>query len=303
LRIEDKKGILEKRQFITQSVRDFFCSRNFLEVETPCRIPAPIPETHIDSVASGTWFLHASPEICMKRLLAAGYERLFQICKCYREGERGSRHLPEFTLLEWYRSHSDYTDLMADCEALVAYIVPSLGKGEELSYQKETLDIRPPWERLTVDEAFRLYASMSLDEAINTERFEEILTDEVEPFLGIRKPTFLYDYPLPLASLARRKKSNPLLAERFELYLFGMELANGFSELTDPAEQQRRFAETAQERSHWGKPNHPVPEPFLRDLAKMPEAAGIALGLDRMIMILTDTNIIDDVVAFTPEML
>jgi lysyl-tRNA synthetase class 2 len=303
LRIEEKKHILKKRQLITQSIRTFFHSQNFLEVETPCRIPAPIPEAHIDSVASGAWFLHASPEICMKRLLASGYERLFQICKCYREGERGGRHLPEFTLLEWYRSDADYTYLMSDCEALFGHIATSLERGTSLRYREEILDLRPPWERVTVHEAFRLYASISPEEAIRTGQFEEILVDRVEPFLGARKPTFLYDYPLPLASLSRRKKDNPLLAERFELYLFGMELANGFSELTDPAEQRRRFEETSQERLQWGKPDYPLPEPFLRDMAKMPESAGIALGLDRLIMILTNANIIDDVVAFTPEML
>ena len=303
MRIEEKKHILKKRQIVTQAVRTFFYSQNFLEVETPCRIPAPIPEVYIDPVVSGSWFLHASPEICMKRLLAAGYEKLFQICKCYREGERGSRHLPEFTLLEWYRSNSGYTDLMTDCEALWGHVTASMGIGMRLGYQKEILDISPPWERITVDEAFRLYASVSPEEAIRTGQFEEILVDKVEPFLGIRKPTFLYDYPLPLASLARRKRDNPFLAERFELYLFGMELANGFSELIDPMEQKKRFEETAQERLRWGKPNYPMPEPFLQDLAKMTEAAGIALGLDRMIMILTDANIIDDVVAFTPEML
>jgi len=303
MRIEEKGCILKKRQLITQSVRAFFCSQDFLEVETPCRIPAPIPETHIDPVVSGSWFLQPSPEICMKRLLAAGYGNLFQICKCYREGERGARHLPEFTILEWYRRDSDYTNLMTDCENLFVHVAASLEAGMYLSYQQKTLDLHPPWERITVDEAFRLYASMSLEEAISTEQFEEILVDEVEPFLGVRKPTFLYDYPLSLASLARKKKSNPSLAERFELYLFGMELANGFSELIDPVEQQMRFAEAAQERLRWGKPNYPLPEPFLRDLAKMPEAAGIALGLDRMIMILTNAGIIDDVVAFTPEML
>ena len=284
-------------------MRDFFYSRNFLEVETPCRIPAPIPEAHIDSVASGDWFLHPSPEICMKRLLAAGYEKIFQICKCYREGERGARHLPEFTILEWYRANSDYTALMTDCEALFGHIAVSLATGMSLRYQEKVLDISPPWKRITIGEAFRAYASVSPEEAIRAGQFEEILVDKVEPFLGVCKPAFLYDYPLPLASLARRKRDNPSLAERFELYLFGMEMANGFSELIDPVEQRKRFAETARERSHWKKPNYPVPEPFLLDLARMPEAAGIALGLDRMIMILTNAGVIDDVVAFPPEML
>jgi len=286
-----------------EAVRRFFIERDYLEVETPNRIPAPAPETHVDSFASGDWFLHPSPEICMKRLLAAGYERLFQICKCYREGERGARHLPEFTLLEWYRAGGDYTDLMRDCEALTSCVAGRLGGGMQIMYQGAQLDLEPPWERVTVDEAFRRYAAMPVGEALATDCFEEILVDRVEPRLGFGKPTFLCDYPLPLASLAKKKKADPLVAERFELYLCGMELANGFTELTDPEEQRYRFEEAIEGRKRIGKPVSPMPEPFLSELVRMPDAAGIALGLDRLVMVLTDSATIDRVVAFTPEML
>lgn len=298
-----KKAFLQQRQTIMEAVRGFFRALNFLDVETPNRIPAPAPEVHVDSFASETWFLHPSPEVCMKRMLAAGYESLFQICKCYREGERGARHLPEFTLLEWYRAGVDYTVLMADCENLIWETARRLDLGLRFVYQKQAVDLEPPWERITVDEAFRRYAGVTAEAALAADRFEVILVEQVEPHLGCGKPTFLYDYPLPLASLARRKNDNPRVAERFELYICGMELANGFSELTDVSEQRRRFLEAVAERERMGKAASPMPEPFLDDLSRMPEAAGIALGLDRLVMVLTDAAVIDQVVAFTPEML
>lgn len=298
-----KKAMLRQRQSIMAAVRHFFRERDFLEIETPNRIPAPAPETHIDSFKSGDWFLHPSPELCMKRLLAAGYERIFQICKCYREGERGTRHLPEFTLLEWYRAEADYTALMRDCEGLLFYVAGQLGLGPQLSYQGQAIDLTPPWERITVDQAFRRYAGVSPEEALAADRFEEILVVQVEPHLGFERPTFLYDYPLSLGSLAKKKTADPPVAERVELYCFGIELANGFSELTDAVEQRQRFVADSQERKRLNKADYPLPEPFLEDLARMPEAAGIALGLDRLVMILTDATTIDQVVAFTPEML
>lgn len=302
-KLAGKKALLRRRQVIVAAIRDFFYARDFLEVETSNRIPAPAPEVHVDSFSSGTWFLHPSPEVCMKRLLAAGYERLFQICKCYRDGERGARHLPEFTLLEWYRAGADYNALMADCENLLADTVRRLALGRCFVYQGQAIDLEPPWERITVDEAFRRYTGVTADDVLAAGRFEEILVEEVEPHLGLGKPTFLCDYPLPLASLARRKNDHPRVAERFELYICGMELANGFSELTDPAEQRRRFQEAIEERNRLGKALSPMPEPFLDDLSRMPEAAGIALGLDRLVMVLADAAVIDQVVAFTPEML
>jgi elongation factor P--(R)-beta-lysine ligase len=302
-KLEGKRRVLAKRQLILEAVRRFFGSRDFLDVETPNRIPAPAPEVHVDSFASGTWFLHPSPEVCMKRLLAAGYERLFQICKCYREGERGARHLPEFTLLEWYRAGADYTALMTDCEDLISFTAQQLGVGMRIAYQGQEIDLEPPWERITVDEAFQRYAATTVEGALATGRFDDILVEAVEPHLGCGNPTFLCDYPLPMASLARKKSGNSLVAERFELYICGMELANGFSELTDAQEQRCRFEEASQERMCLGKVASPLPEPFLEDLSRMPEAAGIALGLDRLVMVFTDSAVIDQVVAFTPEML
>jgi lysyl-tRNA synthetase class 2 len=288
-----KRATLEKRARIVHTIRAFFIDGEFLEVETPHRLPGNAPELHIDAVASGDWFLHTSPELCMKRLLAAGYPRLFQICRCWRENERGSRHLPEYTMLEWYRTGCDYSVLMADCEELLRRLCPEGRLG--------AIDLAPPWERLTVAEAFARHASLGLDEALVGGRFDEIVALEIEPQLGRTRPTFLTDYPAPLAALARRKPDDPKVAERFELYLGGLELANAFSELNDPAEQRRRFEKEETERRRAGKPPYPVPEKFLTELAAMPPSAGIALGVDRLVMLLTGATAIDEVVAFTPE--
>ncbi len=288
-----KRPTLEKRARIVHAIRVFFMAGDFLEVETPHRLPGNAPELHIDAVACGDGFLHTSPELCMKRLLAAGYPRLFQICRCWRQGERGARHLPEYTMLEWYRSGCDYRALMDDCEALFAALCPER--------QLAGIDLTPPWERLTVAEAFARYGSLSLKEALATKRFDEIIALEIEPRLGQERPTFLLDYPATHAALARRKPDNPQVAERFELYVRGLELANAFSELTDPNEQRRRFEQEETERRRLGKAPYPTPEKFLKELAALSDAAGIALGVDRLAMLLTSAQTIDEVVAFTPE--
>jgi lysyl-tRNA synthetase class 2 len=284
-----------------QTIRGFFISRDYLEIETPELIPAPAPEEHIDAVPCGQWFLQTSPELCMKRLLAAGYEKIFQICKCYRAGERGALHLPEYTMLEWYRRDADYRDLMTECEALLAYVADRCGKGGFLDYQGNAIALQSPWERLSVAEAFCRYAPVSMPEALLQDDFDEMIACRIAPLLGHGRPTFLYDYPVSLGALARARKDNPELAERFELYVAGMELANAFSELTDPWEQRRRFEKALDFRRTQGKSFYPMPEPFLQILSAMPEAAGIALGVDRLAMIFTDSPTIDEVVAFTPE--
>jgi lysyl-tRNA synthetase class 2 len=292
-----KRQTLTERARIIQNIRSFFIDRGYLEVETPHRIPANAPEPHIDAVASGACALHTSPELAMKRMLAAGYEQLFQICRVWRDGERGQFHLPEFTLLEWYRSGIDYNALMNECMELLFVLVPE-GK---LYREGRTIELAMPWQKLTVAEAFAQHASMGLNEALASNCFEEILTSEVEPHLGKERPTFLTEYPSSLAALARTKPGEPQVAERFELYIDGLELANAFSELTDAEEQRRRFEEDEELRCLSGKAPYPLPEKFLAELSTMPEAAGIALGLDRLIMLITDATKIDEVVAFTPD--
>lgn len=298
-----KRETLTKRADIIRAVRSFFDSRNYLEVETPIRIPAPAPEAHIDAVASEGWFLHTSPELCMKRLVAGGFPQIYQICHCFRHGERGSLHLPEFTMLEWYRAGADYFSLMDECEELIRYIADTVGISRRISRDGKEMDISPPWERMTLREAFRRFSPLSLEEVLAADTFDEVLVEYVEPHLGREKPTFLHDYPLAMASLARPHRHDPHLAERFELYMASVEIANAFSELTDPDEQERRFAAEERRRRIAGKVPYPSLEPFLACLPHLPPTAGIALGIDRLVMILTGTFKIDDVVPFTPETL
>ena len=282
-------------------IREFFLINGFLEVETPCRIPAPAPEHHIDAEPSGEWFLQTSPELCMKRLLAAGHTKIYQICKCFRQTERGHRHLPEFSMLEWYQAEIDYLDMMDQVEQLVCFIAQKISRANELSYRGKRIDLKRPWPRMSVSQAFKRYAPISLERALSENRFDALMVDCVEPNLDQTGPLFLYDYPALLGALARLKPDNPAVAERFELFMGGLEICNAFSELTDPVEQQNRFAAEQHQRSKAGKCNYPMPEKFLGSLEFMPESAGNALGVDRLVMLFTDTANIDDVVAFTPE--
>lgn len=300
-RLAAKKPFLLLRARIIQALRCFFLERNYLEIETPLLIPAPAPELHIDAIQAGDRFLHTSPELCMKRLLAAGYDRIFQICRCFREGERGSSHLPEFTLLEWYRAGTDYRGLMDDCEEMLLHLSTALGFGKTIHYRGKAMDLTRPWPRLKVKQALMEYAGRDLEDVLADGSFDETLVTHVEPRLGFPKPTFLCDYPSSLAALARTKEKEPESAERFELYMAGFELANAFSELTDAREQEKRFELERQERQRLGKKAYPMPDKFLEALPFMPESAGIALGVDRLVMLFCDQKEIDAVVSFTPE--
>lgn len=296
-----KTAKLERRAEILHRIRGFFRGRGFLEVETPLRIPAPLPEAHIEVVPSDGWVLQPSPELCMKRLLAAGHEKIFQICKCFRKAERGRRHLPEMTMLEWYASGQTYDDLMACCEDLIRLIACKLGMGDAVGYQGATIDLSAPWPRLTVSEAFRRFGSASMERALARGRFDELMGIEIEPHLGRERPLFLIDYPAEKASLARLKPDSPAVAERFELYIGGLELCNGFSELNDAAEQRRRFAAEQEFIRDSGRAVRPLPERFLDALERMPSCAGNALGIDRLVMLFCNAAEIDEVVAFAPE--
>ncbi len=289
------------RARMVQAIRLFFVNRGYLEVETPQLIPSPVPETHIDAICAGDLYLQTSPEICMKRLLSAGYPKMFQISKCFRRGERGTLHLPEFTLLEWYQTGTDYNGLMKECERLFIWVSRSLEMGENIRYRDMDIILKPPWERITVSDAFARYTSFTLEKAVEKGCFDDVMVGDIEPHLGINRPTFLYDYPASLAALARLKPENPEFAERFEIYIGGLELANGFSELTDPEEQRARFERDQHQRQNSGRQVYPMPERFLNSLEHMPETAGIALGVDRLAMIFTNSSRIDYVVSFTPE--
>lgn len=292
---------LAARAQIIHKIREFFLNRGYLEVDTPVLIPAPAPESHINAIEAGDLYLQTSPELCMKRLLAADYPRVFQICRCWRGGERGSRHLPEFTMLEWYRSYSDYTDLMTETAELLRYIADSLSASAVVSYKGLKVDLGASPETLSVRDAFDRYTGTTMEKALEDDEFDLLMTDLIEPRLGNERPTIIFDYPSEKAALSRLKAGDSSVAERFELYLAGMEIANAFSELADPDTQRQRFMKEIAYREKISARIYPMPEPFLDELAEMPPAAGIALGVDRLVMFFTGAETIDEVVAFTPE--
>lgn len=298
---------LRKRAALFRCIRTFFHSQGFIEVDTPLRQPVYIPERNIVPIASGDQYLQTSPELCMKRLLAHGCEKIFQISHCFRQGELGRHHLEEFQLLEWYRTGSDYTHLMADCQGLLRFLHEALseptafGDDPNATEYFPGIDLSAEWQKLTVADAFARYSPMSLKQALDSESFEEILTEHVEPHLGTQSPVFLYAYPYELASLARKSPANPKIAERFELYIKGIELANGFSELTDEQEQRNRFEEEIAAISAKFGNTVIMPERFLHDLGKIEEAAGIALGVDRLFMLALNCHSITSAVTFSPE--
>jgi lysyl-tRNA synthetase class 2 len=295
------KPNLELRARIIQTIRSFFINHQYLEVETPIRIPAPAPEAYIYAVTTGEWFLQTSPEMCMKRLLAAGFARIFQICKCFRNKERGAKHLPELTMLEWYGTGRNYMDLMDECEDLIGTVARLINGSDIIHYRGRKIKLEVPWTRMAVSAAFQQYASLTMEMSLEKDCFDEVMASEIEPNLGMPKPLFLYDYPAPRGALARLKPGNDLLAERFELYIAGIELCNGFSELTDPVEQKARFEKEQQLRKSLGHPIYPIPQKFLNALENIPDAAGNALGIDRLVMLFSNSTDIDDVVTFTPE--
>jgi lysyl-tRNA synthetase class 2 len=300
-RLARRQKALWKRAAIVQGMRRFFIDRGYLEVETPQRIPSPAPESQIDAVPADGWFLQTSPELCMKRLLAAGYERIFQMSHCWRSGERGSLHVPEFTMIEWYRAGANYRDLMEECEALVPAVAGSLHLSTQITYLGQAISLEAPWERISVDEAYRRHAGVSAEQALRNDQFDEVMVRDVEPHLGVGHPTFLYDYPAERGCLARLRADNPNVAERFELYVGGLELANAFSELIDADEQRARFTKEEAYRRSLGSHPYPLASKFLDELHNMPPAAGIALGVDRLVMLLVNAASIDQVLAFTPE--
>lgn len=273
------------RAEVIRKIRAFFDARGFVEVETPVRIAAPAPEPHIDCPPSGRAFLRASPELQMKKLLAAGMEKIYQIGPCFREGECGSRHQPEFTMIEWYRAHADYRAILADMEALVAGIVPGL---------------RAPFARITVRDAYRKFAGWDPVTDWDADRFDVDMATKIEPALP-KAPIFLMDYPAPAASLARLKPDAPAVAERWEFYVDGIELANCFSELVDGPAQRTRFEAAKAERRRLGEADYPLDGEFLDVIGTMPPSGGVALGVDRLVMLAAGAKSIADVRAFSAE--
>lgn len=310
------------RQSLLAAWRRFFLGEGYLEVETPLLVPAPGMEPHITAFevpfvpemeigARRTLYLHTSPEYAMKRLLAEGSGPLFQLCKVFRNGEVSRTHNPEFTLLEFYRPDADYQAIMADLEAVLA--------AGETALEREAQFSRRPYERLSVRDALLRHAGIDLKRCPDattlraaaaetgvrtgpTDSFDDIFfrifLQKVEPRLGHERPTFLIEYPASMASLARLKPGDPSVAERFELYVDGLELANGFSELTDATEQRARLLEEQSWRQSHGRTAYPLDEAFLAALGEMPPSGGVALGVDRVLMVLLGLERIEDVLLF-----
>jgi lysyl-tRNA synthetase class 2 len=327
----DRREAARARAGLQAAVRRFLTGRGYEEVETPCLVPAPGMEPHIDAFcapfvpegggAPRPLWLHSSPEYAMKRLLADGFERIFQLARVFRNGEVSATHNPEFTMLELYRAGTDYQGIMADLEELVAEAARALAGGTRVVSGGRDLDLATPFERLTVAEAFRTRAGIDLpacggdagrlreallargldggrpDDTYDDLFFRTFLA-RIEPGLGERRPVYLVDWPAPMAALSRLKAGDPTVAERFELYAGGLELANGFSELTDAAEQRRRLEEERALRVRLGRPAYPIDERFLAALPRMPAAGGVALGLDRLLMLLTGAQAIEEVLLF-----
>jgi elongation factor P--(R)-beta-lysine ligase len=312
------------RAQMNHALREYFATEHYLEVETPNLILRPGLEPHIDPFATQFvpqtglgqthWlYLHTSPEYAMKRLLSQYKQNIFQICKTYRNGEITGTHNPEFTMLEFYRAQSDYHGIMAHTEAALSYVESKTNKTSH-TFQKT------PYERISVRDAVLKYANIDIQkhdsfESLRLEAkrmsvfvspeaktfdevFFHIFLERVEPHLGHERPTFLIEYPASQASLSRLKPNDSTVAERVELYVRGLELANGFSELTDEAEQRKRLTEEQAYRRAAGRPVFELDEPFLQALKAMPPAAGIAVGLDRVLMVLTGASEITEVLLF-----
>jgi lysyl-tRNA synthetase class 2 len=295
---------LRTRHAVLRAIRQFFDARDYLEVDTPARVPSPGLDVHLDAFevpgGAGPRFLHTSPEYQMKRLVAGGLPRVYQLGKAFRRDEVGHLHQPEFCMLEWYRAGASYADLMAETEQLVASVALGVLGATRLP---SGLELGAPWRRLTVRDAFRELAGVEADSLLDDEeRFFRVLVDQVEPRLGFERPTLLCDYPLSMASLARPSAADPSVAERFEAYLNGVELCNGFGELTDAREQRRRLLADQARRRELGKPVYPIDERFLAALEQgLPSCAGNALGVDRLVMLLTGATHIRDVICFADD--
>ena len=289
------------RSRITKSIRDFFHSNDYMEIESPIRLSCPALEDYIDAVPSGKtygerMYLRTSPELHLKRFLAeseGAADKVFQIGSCFRLGEIGTQHQEEFTMLEWYRLNADYRDILNEMQQMIRRIVRDLDI--DVMFRSEQIHIQEDWEVLTVEEAFDKFADISAESAIAQDCFEEVLTEQVEPNLGKAKPTFLIDYPASMAALAKLSESNPNVCERWELYIGGLELANCYSELTDEVEQLRRFEKTAELRENDNREVYPIDEAFMKALPKLPNCGGVALGLDRLCMVLTNSETIEEV--------
>lgn len=318
------------REKVLAAIRDYFRSEKFHEIETPLLIAHPPAESYLDVFETTLLnrqrkptkaYLSTSPEISLKKLMVAGLGDCYSLTHAFRNMEtQGRLHNPEFTVLEWYRVNADYLDIMKDTERLVVHIAELLGKGTNIIYQGKTIDLAPPWDRLTVAQAFGKYADVNFDEFLdmavarrvakskgykvvdgNTweELYNQIFLNEVERKLGVGKPTILYDFPSAVAALSQHKKDDPRFCERFEFYMNGLELGDCYGELTDPVESEKRFDFQMREIKRLGKTTYDYDHDFIEALkVGLPKCSGIAVGVDRLVMLMADTKDIADTLFF-----
>lgn len=314
------------REKVLRTVRSFFENEKFHEIETPILISHPPAESYLDVFETTLLdrarrptkaYLSTSPEVPLKKLMVAGLGNCYALTRSFRNMETQSNlHNPEFTILEWYRIGADYFDIMTDCEKLLRFIAGA----DTLTYLGQRIDLSAPWERITVAEAFKKYTAVNFDDFLDFEEakkivkhkgytveegttweqlYNQIFLNEVEPRLGRRKPTFVYEFPAAVAALAKKKESDPRFAERFECYIAGLELGDAYSELTDPVEQEDRFKNELQEIKRLGKTAYDYDHDFIDALkVGLPKCSGIAVGVDRLIMLLADVTDIADTLFF-----
>lgn len=329
-----RRPYLLARARITDALRHWFKTEDFLEVEAAALQVSPGNETHLHAFSTiwqsqngqmSRFFLHTSPEFACKKLLAAGERRICSFSRVFRNRERSALHHPEFMMLEWYRAQAPYTALMADCGDILRHAAKAAGVSQ-FQWRESRADPFAAPQLLHVTEAFAEFAGIDLIDFLPrtgpadpmrfadaarqcqvrvspddtwSDIFSKIMTEKIEPRLGLGRATILLDYPVSEAALARRKPDDPRFCERFELYVCGIELANGFGELTDPIEQRRRFEEDMTEKARIYGESYPIDEDFIDALAIMPASSGIALGLDRLVMLATGAATIEDVI-WTP---
>lgn len=284
-----------KRALAIKAIRGYFDGEGFVEVDTPVRIPAPANEPHIIPPASGEWFLRASPELQLKRLLAMGFTKLYQIGPCFRQGESGEKHSPEFTMLEWYRANATYMDILEDMQRYVVAAAIAVNGTAVVERDGASIDLAAPWEIITVQEAMKKFAGWDPLEEYDQDRFDFDMALKIEPQLPKDRVVVLMDYPAQAAALARLSPRDSRVAERWEAYAFGIELCNAFGELIDPVEQRERFIAARAEKLACGETPMPLDEDFLSILGSMPPSGGAALGVDRLIMVLTGATSINKV--------
>lgn len=295
-RHRDRQPFLAARTRIVRAVRAWFEAQGFVEVEPALLAPSPGAEIHVDAFEASQRFLHTSPEFAMKKLLAAGERRIYFLGKCWRRGEVGPLHAEEFTMLEWYRAGEDYTCIMDDCVE-IARLACRASDARGLRWRGRACDPELAPERLTVRDAFARHAG---GEPGAGDAFSQAIVRDIEPRLGAPGLTVLYEYPISEAALARPCPNDATLAERFELYACGVELANGFGELTDAAEQRARLEAAMAEKQRRYGARWPIDEDFLAALAHMPPSSGVALGLDRLVTLASGARQISDV-QWTPS--